>query len=97
MMTEKQLVERHVLHNQTMVVSELIRSGVMPDENFSDAWFEVLEWWLITPYLARLLCRKDELVIEDYACHWWGRTTSGQAIYMDSVIADIVQYIQLPF
>lgn len=24
-------------------------------------------------------------------CHWWGRTTSGQAIYMDDVIRKIAE------
>lgn len=28
-------------------------------------------------------------VVEDYGCYWWGRTCSGQAIYMDGVIAQI--------
>ena len=26
---------------------------------------------------------------EEEICHWWGRTTSGQAIYMDGVIQKI--------
>ena len=28
-------------------------------------------------------------VIAEHDCYWWGRTMSGQAIYMDRVIAEI--------
>lgn len=50
---------------------------------------EVLEWWLVTPYLARKLKGQGEIILEAYDCHWWGRLTSGQAIYFDSVIQSI--------
>ena len=35
--------------------------------------------------------RENEFVLEDLGCFWWGRQCSGQAIYMDSVISDIVK------
>lgn len=91
MITESQLVERHVFHNQSTVVSELLKAGTIPDESLYGEWWEVMEWWLVTPYLARLLHDECEVIIEDCSCHWWGRQSSGQAIYMDAVMTDIVR------
>ena len=46
--------------------------------------------WLISEWLAKRLCLKTgEMVIEFLGLTIWGRTTSGQAIYIDSVIEDI--------
>lgn len=91
MITESQLVERHVLHNQSIVVTELMKSGAIPDESLYGEWWEVMEWWLVTPYLARLLRDECEVIIEDCGCYWWGRQSSGQAIYMDAVMTEIVR------
>lgn len=91
MITESQLVERHVLHNQSTVVSELLKAGTIPDESLYGEWWEVMEWWLVTPYLARLLRDECEVIIEDCGCFWWGRQSSGQAIYMDAVMTEIVR------
>ena len=88
MITEKQLVEYHVLDNQSAVVSALANSNLIEDEAIYND--DVLEWWLITEQLARWLRRENEIILQDLGCYWWGRTTSGQAIYIDSVITDIV-------
>ncbi len=87
-MSEKQLVETHVLHCQSSLVSELIEKYIIEDDSIYEA--EILEWWLVTSSLARWLKEENEVVIEDFGCHWWGRTTSGQAIYLDEVIKSIV-------
>ena len=52
---------------------------------------DVLEWWLVTAPFARLLKAENEIILEDLGCFWWGRQCSGQAIFMDSVITDIVK------
>jgi len=88
MITEKQLVEYHVLDNQSAVISALANSNLIEDEAIYND--DVLEWWLVTPTLARWLTAEDEIILEDLGCFWWGRQTSGQAIYIDSVITDIV-------
>jgi hypothetical protein len=51
---------------------------------------EIYEHWAVTEWLAEKLEAKGERVDRDFAglCVW-GRTTTGQAISMDSVIADI--------
>ncbi len=84
-----QLVSLHVLYEQNNVVDELIKTGAITDESLYGEWYEVLEWWLVTPFLAEYLKAENEIIIEECGCYWWGRQTSGQAIYMDSVISEI--------
>ena len=57
------------------------QSTVIPDD--------VMEWWLIDSWLAERLKEQGEVIIEEYGCYWWGRQSSGQAIYMDGVIQEI--------
>ncbi|MDL2319729.1 hypothetical protein LJC45_01175 [Alistipes sp. OttesenSCG-928-B03] len=90
MLTAQELVHNHVLYEQNLVVSELLRHGAIPDESLYGEFWEVMEWWLVTPYLAKLLKDECEIVIEEHGCYWWGRQTSGQAIYMDAVMTEIV-------
>ena len=44
---------------------------------------EVLEWWLVTPWLAERLKEQGEIIIDKLGVVGGGRLTSGQAIYMD--------------
>ena len=39
--------------------------------------------------VAERLKAQGEVIIEEYGCYWWGRQSSGQAIYMDGVIQEI--------
>ena len=74
------------------VVEELIRAGKIDEEYtypFVDTNGEVFEWWLVSPYLARELKQQGEVIIDALGCYWWGRQSSGQAIYMDGVIQEI--------
>lgn len=48
-----------------------------------------LEHWIISPWLSAQLFDMGEMVGEIFGLHFWGRQTSGQAIYMDSVIQAI--------
>jgi len=50
---------------------------------------EVLEWWLVTPYFAEKLREKGEAFLSFEGEEWWGRTCSGQAIFLDGVIGEI--------
>lgn len=62
-------------------------------KNYRTSMRTVKEWWLVTPYMAELLKEKGEVILSDYGCYWWGRTTSGQALYMDGVIQEIAGQI----
>lgn len=88
----KRIADLHVFYGQNEVVEELIRAGKIDGEYmypFVDTDGEVFEWWLVSPYLAQELKGRGEVVIDALDCHWWGRTTSGQAICMDGVIRKI--------
>lgn len=50
---------------------------------------EMCEFYIVSNYLYRLLKDRREPVTELLGMKIWGRQTSGQAIYMDSVIQDI--------
>jgi hypothetical protein len=53
---------------------------------------EIYEHWLVTGWLARRLRDAGESVVDDVAgLTIWGRATTGQAIYMDSVIQRIAR------
>ena len=94
-MTANEIIDRLILDNQNLVVEELMRhneSLLDSLQNFDDS-SEVLEWWLVTPYMAELLKEKGEVILSDYDFYWWGRQTSGQALYMDGVIQEIAELI----
>lgn len=60
-------------------------NGIKPHE------LEVYEHWAVSSWLADKLEAKGERVDRDFAdLSIWARTTTGQAIYMDNVIQEIV-------
>ena len=52
-------------------------------------YVEALEHWVVSDWLANQLKSRGEMVGEIFEFKIWGRTTSGQAILIDSVIEDI--------
>lgn len=54
---------------------------------------EILEWWIVEPWLCEKLQEHGEAVIPDY--NIWGRTCSGQSISMDGVISDICEELEI--
>ncbi len=50
---------------------------------------EIFEWYAVSDWLAKQLKEHNEPVLENDYGTWWGRTCTGQAIAMDSVIEDI--------
>lgn len=96
-MTAQQIVDRLILDNQNLVLEELMKyddSIWERLENF-DEESEILEWWLVTPYMAEMLKENGEVIFSDYDCHWWGRQTSGQALYMDHVIQKVAEQMSM--
>ena len=92
-MTANEITDRLILDNQNLVVEELMKHDESLWEELQnlDKNSEIMEWWLVTPYMAELLKEKGEVILSDYDCYWWGRTTSGQALYMDGVIQEIAE------
>ena len=59
---------------------------------------EIYEHWIVSDWLAEKLAAKGERVDTDFAgMTVWGRTTTGQAIYMDSVIQEIHAELVKPY
>jgi len=50
---------------------------------------EIFEWWIVSEYLYNKLKNENEPVLGWGNNCYWGRTTSGQAIKLDSVISKI--------
>ena len=67
----------------------MIRANLISEEYLYPFADDVMEWWLIDSWLAERLKAQGEVIIEEYGCYWWGRQSSGQAIYMDGVIQEI--------
>ena len=92
-MTAQQIADREILYEQGYVINELLRVNESLWDRISNTeeYDEVFEWWLVTPYIAELLKGNGEVILADYDCYWWGRTTAGQALYMDYVIQKIAK------
>ena len=92
-MTAQQIVDREILYEQGHVINELLRVNESLWDTIANTeeYDEVFEWWLVTPYMAELLKGNGEVILADYDCYWWGRTTTGQALYMDYVIQKIAE------
>ena len=88
-MDAQRIVQNCVLKNQSTVIEEMIRANLISEEYLYPFVDDVMEWWLIDSWLAERLKAQGEVIIEEYGCYWWGRQSSGQAIYMDGVIQEI--------
>ena len=95
-MTANEITDRLILDNQNLVVEELMKHDESLWEELQnlDENSEVMEWWLVAPYMADMLREKGEVILSDYDCYWWGRQTSGQALYMDGVIQEIAEQMR---
>ena len=95
-MTPQQLEDWHIVYGQNLVIEALIkdREELLYSIDNIDELDEVMEWWLVTPFLCDLLKEAGEVTISEFGCHWWGRQTSGQAIRMDYVIQKIAHSLQ---
>ena len=90
-MNAQQIVQNCVLKNQSTLVEVMMQANLISFEYLDSFGNDVLEWWLVDSCLAEQLQQQGEVVIEEYGCYWWGRSTSGQAIYLDSVIQSICE------
>lgn len=88
-MNARRVVQNCVLKNQSTVIEEMIRANLISEEYLYPFADDVMEWWLIDSWLAERLKEQGEIIIEEYGCYWWGRQSSGQAIYMDCIIQEI--------
>ncbi|GHV02004.1 hypothetical protein FACS1894159_10500 [Bacteroidia bacterium] len=88
----KLITDNQVLFCQSSLIDELLKHGVIADEDITiQEDDKILEWWLVTSWLAKQLEERSQTIIHAFDCCFWGRTTSGQAIYLDNVIREIAQ------
>ena len=92
----RRLVDNHVYSNVSYLVQELSEDDKYENELFevrarlTDGYpEEALEHWIVSDWLGKRLLEQGEMVIDFMGLTIWGRTTSGQAICIDSVIEDI--------
>lgn len=69
-------------------------SACASDNEIGPNYNEVYEHWAVSEWFAEKLRDRGEAVIDFFGVTIWGRTTTGQAIYMDSVIQKIAEDIQ---
>ena len=50
---------------------------------------EIFEWWLCDDWMLEKLEERGEPILKTDFGSWWGRTCTGQAILLDSVIENI--------
>ena len=71
-------------------LDDLMEIRSQPDPENEDEFIEAYEHWLVTDWLADKLAAKGEMVTKDFmGLTIWGRTCTGQAIYLDNVIEEI--------
>lgn len=59
------------------------------DSTQSETDLEVYEHWIVSDWLGRQLEKRGEIVGEFKGLTIWGRTCTGQAIFLDEVIQEI--------
>lgn len=84
----RQLVEQCVIKNQTSVVEIMWQAGLLEDEICCIA-DDIMEWWLVDSWLAEQLLQRKETIVSAYGSIWWGRRSSGQAVWLDCIIREI--------
>ncbi|WP_039849754.1 hypothetical protein, partial [Parabacteroides merdae] len=77
------------LKNQSTVIEEMLLANIISEEYLYPYADDAMEWCLIDSSMTERLKAQGEVIIEEYGCYWWGRQSSGQAIYMDGVIQEI--------
>jgi len=90
-------VNKHVLYNVTELVSV---SNKLQDEFFEEEMNiytknedgepqEIFEYWLVSDWFFKELRQKRQPTTEIVGLLIWGRTCTGQAIFLDGVIEQI--------
>lgn len=98
----EQFASKNILRDQTDLINDCLGKGVLDYDDIQNLYAgecdeseydqkEIFNWYLVSYSFAHALAKKGEVIIEsdENDSTWWGRTTFGQAIYMDSVVGEI--------
>ena len=102
----RKFTNREIYVCQTMLVEKLLNEYIFQVEDIENYYIkvedsdeeepqEIYEWWVVSEWLAYKLKGLGEPILENDYGIWWGRTTTGQAIYMDSVIRKLVKELDI--
>ena len=103
-MTAREIVNNEIYHNIGITAEKELKEN--PDLLFGAKNYypmdedgkrdedgeypDIMEFWAVSEWLGRQLEARGEIVFEMLDFVVWGRQATGQAIYMDEVIEDIV-------
>jgi hypothetical protein len=91
-MDSKQLIENHVYYNATQLLTKMYECGdLMPDDLWDYQDQEILQWWLVSERLGRVLMQCDQKVYMLFGLWIWGRQTAGLSLIDDDVIAEAAE------
>ena len=92
-------IKNEIIVNQSSLIEDALKldtslGGICIDNiknlvSQEGEYQEILEWWLITKWLAEKLESIGEPILETDYGFYWGRTCSGQAIILDGTIQRI--------
>ena len=95
----QKLVSQYIYIDASHLVNELhskllagfgdAYEGMPYEENGEETQTDIFEYWIVSPWLADRLAEKNEKIIKALDICFWGRSTTGQAIYLDGVIQEI--------
>lgn len=92
-------VQNRVLACQTSLVEELLKREVLCFDDIRNLGTDgedpedIYEWWIVDRWLLDKLEAHGQPVLRTEYGDWWGRTCTGQAVALDSVIEEIYQGI----
>ncbi len=97
-------VEREIKSNFSSMLEDCFKTSVYNYEDIENLFFkdneedaqEIFEWWNVSEFLYNKLKEKGEPVFTpNNFNYFWGRTCSGQAILLDSVISEICNEMEI--
>ncbi len=94
MMNAERIIEVNLYAYQTRLVEEALGRGMFdyddivnaPEEDQEGNVTEILEWLLVSDWLAERLEERGSPILKNEFGTWWGRQTSGQQPFQDPVI-----------
>jgi hypothetical protein len=85
------LLDKEDDDNKAAEIEEQIDELSLTIDTLRDEPQEIYEWWVVSNWLAEKLEEKGEPILKNEYGIWWGRTCTGQAIYIDDVILEIAK------
>lgn len=99
----EQIIEHHIIVNQTSLINAIFASGTevcgITWDNVTATYRnppydEIMEWWLVSDWLSRHLYSQGKFILNTDIHNYWGRCTSGQSIILDGVIQELVMQME---